>query len=77
MWTEKKCVKYEAKPVSNQGLINLVKAQMRICVYADFQRLPLSDCKEIWCKSNVICCIVNVNYPFSDHVNSLINEDCY
>ena len=63
-------MKYEAKPVSNQGLTNLVKAQMRICVYADFQRLPLSDCKEIWCKSNVICCIVNVNYPFSDHVNS-------
>ena len=58
IWTERNCMKYEAKTTSSEGLISLVKAQMRICVYADFQRLPLSDFKAIWCK-NVICCILN------------------
>ena len=52
------------KPVSSQGLINLFKAQMKIRVYADFQRLPLSDFKAIWCKNSVICCILNDKVVF-------------
>ena len=36
-------MKYEAKTISSEGLNNLVKAQMRICVYADCLSVTLKQ----------------------------------